>query len=243
METNKTYLGDCLEVMKEIPDGSVDMILADLPYAITQNRWDVIIPFEPLWAQYKRVGKQNCAIVLTASQPFTSLLVMSNPEMFRYSLVWDKVGTTGFQTAKVMPLRRHEDILIFYSRKPTYNPAMEVRGNPRLKGGSKNDNGCYGELRSTPSYNNEYYPTSIIVASNASKKGLIHPTQKPCLLFEQLIRTYSNEGDVVLDNVSGSGTTAIACINTDRKYVLIEQDEKYYNLANERITNHIKATE
>lgn len=227
--------GDCLDRMAEIPDGSVDMILADLPYGTTACKWDSVIPFEPLWAHYKRIAKKNAAIVLTASQPFTSALVMSNTKDFRYSLVWDKVGTTGFQTAKVMPLRRHEDVCVFYQSKPAYNPAMETRGKVRKKGGSKVDNGCYGELRSSVSENNTYYPTSIIVASNASKKGLVHPTQKPVALMEYLIRTYTNEGETVLDNVMGSGTTGVACANTGRRFIGIERDEKYFEIARERI--------
>jgi len=227
--------GDCLERMKEIPDGSVDMILCDLPYGTTACKWDTVIPFEPLWAQYKRVIKKNGAIVLFGSQPFTSALVMSNPKDFRYSMVWDKKGTTGFQTAKIMPLRRHEDVVVFYQSKPTYNPAMETRGAPRKKGGSKVDNGCYGELRSAESFNNVYYPTSVIEISNASKKGLVHPTQKPVALMEYLIRTYTQEGETVLDNCMGSGTTGVACVNTNRNFIGIEKDEKYFEIARVRI--------
>ena len=228
-------MGDCLELMREIPDGSIDMVLADLPYGTTACKWDTVIPFEPLWAAYRRVCKKNAAIVLTASQPFTSALVMSNAKDFRYSLVWDKKGTTGFQTAKIMPLRRHEDIVVFYQAKPTYNPAMEVRGAPRKKGGSKTDNGCYGELRSSESFNNEYYPTSVIEISNASKVGLQHPTQKPVALMEYLIRTYTNPGELVLDNTMGSGTTGVACVNTGRRFIGIEKDEKFFKIAEGRI--------
>jgi len=228
-------LGDCLERMSEIPDGSIDMILCDLPYGTTACKWDSVIPFEPLWAQYRRVTKKNAAIVLTASQPFTSALVMSNVKEFRYELAWDKKGTTGFQTAKIMPLRRHENVCVFYTSKPTYNPQMEVRGNPRKKGGSKTDNGCYGDLRSTESFNNEYYPTSVIEISNASKKGLQHPTQKPVALMEYFIKTYTNEGQVVLDNTMGSGTTGVACMNTFRNFIGIERDESYFKIAEARI--------
>lgn len=227
--------GDCLELMKDIPDQSVDLILCDLPYGTTQNKWDSVLPFEELWRQYRRVTKPNAAIVLTASQPFTSALISSNPQDFRYSLVWDKVGTTGFQTAKVMPLRRHEDICVFYRARPTYNPEMEIRGAPRKKGGSKTDNGCYGDLRSTESFNNTYYPTSIIQISNASKKGLTHPTQKPVELMEYLIKTYTNEGDTVLDNCMGSGTTGVACVSTGRSFIGMEQEFKYFRTARQRI--------
>lgn len=235
IKNGRFYLGDCLEVMKDIPDGVIDMILCDLPYGTTACKWDSVIPFSSLWSQYKRVIKEKGVIVLTASQPFTSNLIMSNINDFRYSLVWDKKGTTGFQNAKRMPLRRHEDICVFYKKLPTYNPQKEVRGSIRKKGGSKVDNGCYGNLRSSESFNNEYYPTSILEISNASKKGLIHPTQKPISLFEYLIKTYTNENELILDNCAGSGTTAIACENTNRKWVLIEQDKNYYDLAITRI--------
>ena len=179
--------------------------------------------------------KKNGAVVLTASQPFTTALIASNLKDFRYCWVWDKVGTTGFQTAKVMPLRRHEDICVFYRAKPTYNPEMEVRGVPRKKGGSKTDNGCYGDLRSAESFNNEYYPTSVIKVSNASKKGLVHPTQKPVALMEYLIKTYTNEGETVLDNCAGSFTTGVACVNTGRKGIMIEQDHHYFEVGSERV--------
>lgn len=235
MEEIDLRLGDCLEVMRSIPDKSVDAIICDLPYGTTACKWDSVIPFEPLWKQYKRIIKDNGAIVLTASQPFTSALVMSNPKWFRYSLVWDKIGTTGFQTAKIMPLRRHEDICLFYKHKPTYNPEMQIRGNIRKKGGSKTDNGCYGELRSKESYNNSYYPTSILTFSNASKKGLQHPTQKPTALMEYLVKTYTNESDIVLDNCMGSGTTGVACKNLGRNFIGIEQDAGYFEIAKNRI--------
>lgn len=237
IKTNNLWLmqGDCLERMKEIPDGSVDMILADVPYGTTACKWDSIIPLEPMWAQLKRVIKPNGAIVMTASQPFTTILIASNMKMFKYCLVWDKVGTTGFQAAKIMPLRRHEDIVIFYNKRPFYNPEMEIRGAPRKKGGSKVDNGCYGNLRSKQSFNNNYYPTSIIKKSNASKNGLIHPTQKPVSLMEYLIKTYTNEGETVLDFTMGSGTTGVACVNLNRNFIGIELDENYFNIAKERI--------
>jgi site-specific DNA-methyltransferase (adenine-specific) len=227
-----------------IPDKSIDMILCDLPYGTTQNKWDSVIPLDKLWEQYLRVIKDNGAIVLTAQQPFTTSLINSNKNNFRYSLVWDKVGTTGFQNAKRMPLRRHEDICVFYKNLSIYNPQMEIRGKPRKKGGSKKDNGCYGKLRSSESFNNTYYPTSIISISNAVKIGKLHPTQKPVALFEYLIKTYTNEGETVLDNCMGSGTTAIACMNTNRNYIGFEwcPDEPhdiYFNLANKRIQEYL----
>jgi site-specific DNA-methyltransferase (adenine-specific) len=234
MKTHETKLGtafnaDCFEVMKLMPDGCVDMILADLPYGTTACKWDTVIPFEKLWPEFNRICKPNAAMVFTASQPFTTTLISSNIKNFRYSLVWDKKGTTGFQTAKVMPLRRHEDIHIFYLKKPTYNPQMEVRGKPRKKGGSKSDNGCYGELRSTESFNNTYYPTSVIEISNASKKGLVHPTQKPVALFDYLIKTYTNEGDLVFDPTAGSLTTAVAAEALNRRWAVCEMDEGYFD--------------
>lgn len=227
--------GDCLEQFLNIPDKSVDLVLTDPPYGTTVCKWDSVIPFEPMWKQVWRVLKPNGAAVFTASQPFTSALVMSQIEAFRYSLAWDKKGTTGFQTAKIMPLRRHEDVLVFYAKKPTYNPQMETRGKPRKKGGSKVDNGCYGGLLSTESFNNAYYPTSVIEISNASKAGLVHPTQKPVALMEYLIKTYTNEGDTVLDFTMGSGTTGVAAKNLGRKFIGIERDDKYFKIAQERI--------
>jgi site-specific DNA-methyltransferase (adenine-specific) len=231
--------GDCLEEMAKLPVASVDLILCDLPYGTTQNKWDRVIDLKALWAAYWRVAKPKAAVVLLASQPFTTTLISSELKAFRYCLVWDKIGTTGFQTAKVMPLRRHEDVVIFYRAKPAYNPKMETRGKPRHKGGSKTDNGCYGELRSAPMFNNDYYPTSIIQISNASKKGLIHPTQKPVALMEYLIRTYSNEGDVVMDNCFGSCTTGVACLNTGQQFIGIERDLDYFRLGLERFYNHV----
>lgn len=229
----KLIQGECLEKMIHVPIQSVDMVLCDLPYGTTQNKWDSVIPLGPLWEQYKRICRG--AIVLTASQPFTQLLVSSNLAWFKYSLIWDKVGTTGFQMAHMRPLKRHEDILVFYERFNIYNPQKEIRGKVRKKGGSKKDNGCYGDLRSTPSENNEYHPTSIIQVSNAAKVGLLHPTQKPVALMEYLIRTYTNEGNTVLDNTMGSGTTGVACINTGRSFIGIEKDPTYFAIAQERI--------
>ena len=229
--------GNCLDLMRNIADRSVDMVLCDLPYGTTACKWDSVIPFAPLWEQYRRIAKPSAAIVLTASQPFTTALISSNMADFRYSLVWDKVGTTGFQTSKVMPLRRHEDICVFYQRKPTYNPTMETRGPIRKKGGSKVDNGCYGGLRSVQAENNTYYPTSIVTISNAVKIGLQHPTQKPVTLMEYLIRTYTNPGDLVLDNCMGSGTTGVACVNTGRRFIGMEMDARYFEIASKRIAD------
>jgi site-specific DNA-methyltransferase (adenine-specific) len=226
---------DCYNGIDALDENSIDLILTDPPYNTTANSWESDIDLALLWKKYNRVIKESGTIIFTASQPFTTKLINSNPDMFRYCLVWDKVGTTGFVTASVMPLRRHEDIVLFYKKSSTYNPIMEKRGKARKKGGSNKDNGCYGQLRSKESFNNDYYPTSIIQVSNASKSNLIHPTQKPVDLFSYLIKTYSNEGDVVLDTFSGSGTTAIACLETKRKYICFENNQEYYEKSLERI--------
>lgn len=225
--------GDCLELMYEIPDGSVDMILCDLPYGTTACKWDSVIPFEPLWAHYKRVIKRNGAIVLTASQPFTTALISSNLKDFRYCLVWDKTKSGNFALANIQPMKSHEDICLFYAAKPTYNPIKETRGAVRKKGGgSASDN--FGIVPSV-SENNSYFPKSILTFSTGSRVGHYHPTQKPVALMEYLIRTYTNEGDTVLDNCMGSGTTGVACTNTWRKFIGIEKDAKYFDIAKQRI--------
>lgn len=227
--------GDCLEEMKKIPDGSVDMILCDLPYGTTQNKWDSVIPLGELWVEYRRICLG--AIVLTAAQPFTSALVMSNLDEYKYQWVWDKANSTGFLNAKKQPLRQTEDVCVFYSSQPVYNPQMEIRGKPRSKGGYNKDGGTenYGLFHDVKSWNNEYYPTNLLRISNAGRKGKVHPTQKPVALMEYLIRTYTNEGDVVMDNCMGSGTTGVACAKTGRKFIGIEQDDKYFDIAKSRI--------
>lgn len=231
--------GDCLELMPAIPDHSIDLILCDLPYGTTACRWDTIIPFELLWVQYKRVIKGNGAIVLTASQPFTSALVMSNIDWFRYCLVWDKCLATGHLDANRKPLKRHEDICVFYAKLPTYNPQKEIRGKPRVKGGAKCEvedvgSSVYHAYKQQFSYNNTYFPTSIIVVSNANR-NTSHPTQKPVALMEYLIQTYTNLGETVLDNCMGFGTTGVACVNLQRNFIGMELDPTYFALAQERI--------
>lgn len=236
--------GDCLELMRGIPDGSVDMVLCDLPYGTTACKWDTVIPFEPLWEQYRRVAKPNAAIVLTASQPFTTALIASNMKMFKQCLIWDKVAPRGFLNAKKMHLNRHEEIAVFYAKPPTYNPEMTVRGNVRNKGSYNNKKGdgdmVYGAFKNQYSRNNEYYPTSILRFSNAIQLGKTHPTQKPVALMEYLIRTYTNEGDTVLDNCMGSGTTGVACMNTGRRFIGIEMDAGYFEIARDRIAGVFK---
>ena len=236
-------LGDCLELMKDIPNGSIDMILADLPYGTTQNKWDVIIPLDKLWEQYERIIKDNGMICLTSAEPFTSTLITSNKKLFKYDLIWDKKLSSGFLNAKRMPLRRHEQILCFYKKLPIYNPEMVTRGKVRKKGittetGKHTSN--YGKFENSVVENNEYYPTSIIEVSNANRKDKLHPTEKPLELFEYLIKTYTNENDLVLDNTAGSGTTAIACLKTNRQFIVMEKEQKYYDIILKRVADFNK---
>ena len=231
--TIKLLQGDCLELMKDIPDGSIDMILCDLPYGTTACKWDSVIPFEPLWEQYKRIIKLNGAIVLTASQPFTTALISSNIKEFRYCWIWDKTKGGNFALAKKQPMKSHEDVCVFYKKQPTYNPEMEERGKVRKKGGgTASDN--FGIIP-TVSFNNLYYPKSIIQFSTGSRIDHHHPTQKPVALMEYLIRTYTNKGETVLDNCMGSGTTGVACLNTGRNFIGMEKDETYFHVAKNRI--------
>ena len=249
---NKIIQGDCLDVMKEMPDKTIDMILADLPYGTTACKWDTIIPFEPLWEQYKRIIKENGAIVLTASQPFTSALVMSNIKMFKYEWIWEKHKPSNFASAKKQPMKYHENICVFYKNQPVYNPQMIERKSERIKQGQDVDyigvSINKGELNSlkTISRNFKKYSAdtklpSMILTINAvqsnsqEKKDGLHPTQKPVALFEYLIKTYTNEGDLVLDNCIGSGTTAVAAINTGRNFIGIEMEPKYVEIARERL--------
>ena len=232
---NKVHQADCLDFMPNIPDKSIDAIITDLPYGTTSCRWDVIIPFEPLWEQYKRIIKDNGAIVLTASQPFTSALVMSNEKMFKYEWIWDKKIPSGMSYARFQPMRQHENILVFCNGKTVYNPKMIKRDKP-IKGGGMSkgettNNQNLIALKKTYEYKN---PTSIIVADKI-RKGSLHPTQKPVALFEYLQLTYTNEGDTILDNCIGSGTTAVAAINTGRNFIGIEMDKGYCDIANKRI--------
>ena len=236
--------GDCLELMKGVPDKSVDMILCDLPYGTTACKWDTIIPFEPLWEQYKRIIKDNGAIVLTASQPFTSALVMSNARGFKHSWVWHKKNAGNMLVAKYQPLKTTEDILVFSKNgeRVNYYPILSYGHKDRSKdkmGKQKSD--LYGKIKGGEFKhgNNKpadaRYPKHIIEISNATRKGKIHPTQKPVELFEYLIKTYTNEGETVLDNCMGSGTTGVACKNLNRNFIGMELDEEYFNIAKKRI--------
>ena len=230
--------GDCLEKMKDIPDKSIDMILCDLPYGTTACKWDTIIPFEPLWEQYKRIIKDNGAIVLTASQPFTSALVMSNIKMFKYCWVWNKAKAANYVNAKKQPLKIHEDIAVF-CKGNNYNPQKTI-GKFRKKGGYTVNREVAVAQNPTVSFNDTYYPKSILNFSVAGNKdSTLHPTQKPVALFEYLIKTYTNEGDLVLDNCMGSGTTGVSCKNLNRNFIGIELDPDYFKIAEKRINENL----
>ena len=235
-QENKVICGDCLVEMPKIPDKSVDMILCDLPYGTTACKWDTIIPFEPLWEQYKRVIKDNGAIVLTASQPFTSALVMSNIKMFKYEWIWDKVRPSNPMLAKIQALKVHENILVFGSGKIKYLPQDLLRTDKPRGGQSPSTTELGFGKKAKEKYVQKFYgyPKSILRFGTDNSKN-VHPTQKPVALFEYLIKTYTNEGDLVLDNCAGSGTAGVACTNLNRKFILIEKESKYCKIAQERI--------
>ena len=245
MKNIQLYKGDCLEVMKDIPDKSVDMILCDLPYGTTKCKWDNIIPFEELWKQYDRVIKDNGAIVLFGTEPFSSQLRVSNIKNFKYDWVWDKVTAKGHLVAKIRPMQQTEYISVFGSgKKINYYPIMQLREKERkdvsveysrteIMGGKTTKE----KEKIVRKYK---YPKNILTFSNASQKEKVHPTQKPVALLEYLIKTYTNEGEIVLDNCMGSGSTGVACVNTNRKFIGIELDEKYFDIAKERIEESLK---
>lgn len=230
------HLGDCLEVMKQIPDKSVDAIICDLPYGTTACKWDSVIPFEPLWEQYKRVIKDNGAIVLFGSQPFTSYLTISNINWYKHRWVWDKSKPSSALNAKKSPLRVVEDIVVFCKNSPIYNPQMVAK---KHRSERKNDsNGeAFGGAKVERWHDNKGlgYPKEIINISNANQKGKVHPTQKPVDLLKYLVKTYTNEGNTVLDNCMGSGSTGVACKNLNRKFIGIEKDANYFEIAKRRI--------
>jgi len=236
---NKITQGDCLEVMRDILDGSVDMILCDLPYGTTRNKWDSIIPLDELWAQYERIIKDNGAIVLTAQTPFDKVLGASNLSLLRYEWIWSKNRGTGHLNAKKMPLKNHENILVFYKKLPTYNPQMREGKAYVRKNGKGSSN--YGKQTSVESINDKRYPLSVLDFPIVEKTA--HPTQKPVALFEYLIRTYTNEGETVLDNCIGSGTTAVAAINTNRQFIGIEKEPEYVEIGNRRISEALAERE
>ena len=242
---NLIFNEECLSGMSRIPDGSIDLILCDLPYGTTQCKWDSIIPLDRLWEQYKRIIKDRGAIVLTASQPFTSLLVASNIKDFRYSWVWEKSKASGYLNSKKRPLCAHEDILVFSKKAPVYYPQMTL-GVPYSKGTALRPTDVYGTQKETTveSKDGKRYPRSVQYFKTAESEGKVsHPTQKPTALFEYLIKTYTNEGDVVLDNCIGSGTTAIACINTNRRFIGFELDKKFAEIAADRVRERIPGFE
>lgn len=236
MELNKIYNTDCLVGMTQLPDKSIDMILCDLPYGITGCRWDSLIPFPELWKQYERIIKPNGAIVLTSSQPFTTELISSNKKLFRYCWYWLKNQVTGFPFAKFQPLRCVEDICVFYKQKPTYNPQGLIKLDKPIRTHNKRKvDFVYDSTTLSNSYITAYtnYPRQTLEIK-CQREGL-HPTQKPVALFEYLIKTYTKEGDLVLDNCMGSGTTAVACINTNRNFIGFEIDKNYWEIAYKRI--------
>ena len=232
LEVNKIYCSDCLELMREIPDGSVNMILCDLPYGTTQCKWDVILPFDKLWEQYHRISKNNSAIVLTASQPFTSLLVTSNIKQYKYSWIWRKNKATGHLNAKKQPLREHEDVCVFASTR--YYPVMGsgMAYNNHHRAGDSGE--CYGNVSESVRKNiTTRYPRTIL--DFEVEHNPIHPTQKPVELFEYMIRTYTEKGEVIIDNCCGSGTTAVAAIRTGRRFIGMDISPEYCAIAQKRV--------
>ena len=224
---NRLFEGDCLEYMKEIPDGSVDMILCDLPYGMTQNKWDSYIPLDKLWEQYNRIIKTNGAIVLTSNGVFTAKLILSQPNIYKYKWVWEKSKPTNFLNAKKQPLRKHEDVCVFYKKQPVYHPQM-TKGEPYDKGKRKNQQcGNYGDFESVHvASDGDRYPTDIIYVKTAESEGpVLHPTQKPIELGRYMVRTYTNPGDIVLDNTFGSGSFLVAALMEGRNFIGIEKNE------------------
>lgn len=237
----KLYQGDCLEVMKQIPDKSVDMILCDLPFGTTQNSWDKKLDLNKLFQEYERIVKSGGVIALFSQMPFSSDLVQANRKHFRYEWIWQKSHGTGFLNANRMPLKIHESILIFYDKLPTYSP-QKTKGEPYLrKYKTDGDGRNYGEFQRagkfTENHDGSRYPVDVIKfpQCNCSKEKPVHPTQKPVPLLEYLIKTYTNDGETVLDNCMGSGSTGVACLNTNRGFIGIELDENYFRIAKERI--------
>lgn len=241
MKFNKIYNGDCLEKMKQIKDKSIDMILCDLPYGTTRCKWDSIIDLNRLWEQYCRVIKDNGAIVLFAQTPFDKVLGASKLDMLKYEWIWEKTQATGHLNANKMPMKSHENILVFYKKAPTYNPQKTIGHSPintyTKYIATQNNTDLYGELKKELSGGGETdrYPRSVQIFSSDKQKNCLHPTQKPVKLLEFLIKTYTNQGDIILDNCIGSGSTAVAAINTNRNFIGIEKDEEIYKIAVNRI--------
>ena len=239
----KLLQGDCLELMKSIPDKSVDMVLCDLPYGTTsKNKWDSVIPFDELWKAYDRITKENGAILLFGQPPFSSMLICSNVSMFRYEWIWNKPLAQGFLNANKMPLRATENISVFYRKLPIYNPQMKS-GKPYDKGIRKanctTNYGDFGEVKAK-NETGRRYPVNVLEFTNGNHKNVLHPTQKPVPLLEYLIKTYTNEGETVLDNCMGSGSTGVACVHTGRDFIGMELDEHYFSIAKERIEKEME---
>ena len=244
----RLYNDDMFNILWRIEDQSINLLLTDFPYGTLnkkRNEWDKVIDYDRFWQQVDRICKPNAAIISTAAQPFTSVLISTNYANFKYCLVWEKSKATGYLNAKKQPMRAHEDIVVFYKKQPTYNPQMTI-GKPYDKGTAVRDATQYGKQTKAVHVKNTEgtrYPRSVLYFKTAEDEGKLHPTQKPISLYEYLIRTYSNEGDVVLDPCMGSGTTGIASINTDREFIGIEREEKYYKVAEDRLNNHMTVEE
>ena len=229
----KLYCGDCLELMKNIPDKSVDMVLCDMPYGTTRNKWDSVLPLDKIWKEYRRITKANSPIVLFSQQPFSATLINSNKKEFKYEWIWQKDNATGFLNAHKMPLRIHENILVFYRNTPTYNPQMRTGFKPYIIRHNHTSSNYGAQTACVQTSEGDRFPIDII--SFTRDKDKFHPTQKPVKLLEYLINTYTVKGGLVLDNCMGSGSTAVACVNTGRKFIGMELDETYFEIAKERV--------
>ena len=237
MEKNIIYHGDCIEGMKILPDNSVDMVLTDPPYGTTCNKWDTVVDMDAFWKEIKRVTKKNSAILIFTQMPFTATVVMSNPKMFRYEWICEKANATGFLNARRMPMKCHENVLVFYNKLPVYHPIME-HGKPYRRGVKDKNSSNYNAVKRLRSENptGTRFPRDVLKVSWRSAFGkTLHPTQKPVSLCEYFIKTYSNKGDIILDPFIGSGTTAVAAINTERKYIGFEKEEEYFDIAQNRL--------
>ena len=242
-ENTWLMIGDCLERMKEIRDGSIDMILCDLPYGTTQNNWDSVIELDRVWVEYWRIVKPNAAIVLTAQTPFDKVLGVSQLRYLKYEWIWEKTTATGHLNAKKMPMKAHENVLVFYKNLPAYNPQKTTGHKPANSYTKHQDDGTnYGKTKSGISGGGQTdrFPRSVQLFQTDKQKSALHPTQKPVALMEYLIKTYTNEGETVLDNCMGSGTTGVACKNAGRNFIGIEMDEGYFNIAKERILGGVE---
>lgn len=242
MERVKLFQGDCMELLRQIPDGSVDMILCDPPYNQTRNKWDKPIDLDAMWQQYRRVIKENGAIVIFADGLFLADLMNSCRKLWRYNLVWDKQLTTGFLNANRQPLRRHEYICVFYKKQPVYNP-QKVKGKKNHSKKTTGTDRCYGHYNvvdNSEKLGDMKHPTSIVSFAKPHPSVAVHETQKPVALLEWLIRTYTNEGDTVMDDRMGSGSTGVACVNTGRRFIGMEIEVQHFETATNRITEAVR---